>query len=235
MAYAGGCDPSIESGNISADPLFVAMSSDNYRLLAGSPAIDAGTNTAPDLPATDYYGAPRIVAGIPGAPAVVDIGIAEFQPCTSGSCMTPSPTPTATATATPTPTATPTSTRTPTPTPKPTPVRPTPIPVKLVVSPGAINFGRVATGTTSKPKVLAVVNPRRNPSVTVSVTSSSSPSDFKATNNCPAQLQPGQRCTVDVTFTPSSARSELNMLAIQGALTAPLTAVKLRGTGIAPK
>jgi len=78
-AYAGDCASFYgTSGNISSDPQFV--SSFNFHLLAGSPAIDAGDNSAPNLPPTDFDGNPRIVDGrLTGTP-IVDLGIYEFQP-----------------------------------------------------------------------------------------------------------------------------------------------------------
>ncbi|MGA2003372.1 MAG: choice-of-anchor D domain-containing protein [Terriglobales bacterium] len=60
------------NGNITADPLFVALLSDNYRMQTGSPAIDDGNNSAPDLPSKDFAGDPRIVNN------VVDIGADEY-------------------------------------------------------------------------------------------------------------------------------------------------------------
>ncbi len=54
--------------NINLDPLLTA----DYHLQAGSPAIDAGANAAPSLPATDIDGEARIMNGI------VDMGVDEF-------------------------------------------------------------------------------------------------------------------------------------------------------------
>jgi hypothetical protein len=76
-----------ESGNFSADPLFA---DDMGRLLATSPAIDAGNNAAlPVWVATDLDGNPRFKddAGMPdrgtpgglGGSAIVDLGALEFQ------------------------------------------------------------------------------------------------------------------------------------------------------------
>jgi len=67
------------NGNISADPQFVNQNSHIYQLLAGSPAIDAGTNAAPHLPPKDILGNPRIVDGNGDRTATVDIGAYEFQ------------------------------------------------------------------------------------------------------------------------------------------------------------
>ena len=53
-AYGGICpDQTGNNGNISADPLFVDPVHGKYHLQPGSPAIDAGDNTAPNLPGTD--------------------------------------------------------------------------------------------------------------------------------------------------------------------------------------
>jgi hypothetical protein len=93
--FVGGCTTyDGQYGNISADPLFVNPSSNDYQLTAESPAIDAGQNGAPDIPATDYYGNPRIVAGKVGDRAIIDIGAAEFQPASPISTPAPTPTPT---------------------------------------------------------------------------------------------------------------------------------------------
>ena len=66
-------------GNISADPIFVDPLNDNYLLRIGSPAIDAGYNSAPSLPFTDLDGFPRIFDGDGVGGAVVDIGALEFS------------------------------------------------------------------------------------------------------------------------------------------------------------
>lgn len=76
-AGASAYDPSCPSltgvnGNITADPLFVALLSDNYRIQSGSPAINAGINSAPDEPKADFAGDPRVVGG------TIDIGADEY-------------------------------------------------------------------------------------------------------------------------------------------------------------
>ena len=78
-AYGGLCtDQTGKGGNISVNPKFAGTS--NFRLKGGSSAIDAGSNSAPDLPSTDIAGNPRIVNGNGGSTAIVDIGAYEFVP-----------------------------------------------------------------------------------------------------------------------------------------------------------
>jgi hypothetical protein len=61
------------NGNISANPKLVNVTKGNYQLKATSPAINAGSNSAPDLPTKDLAGHPRIVGG------TIDMGAYEFQ------------------------------------------------------------------------------------------------------------------------------------------------------------
>jgi parallel beta-helix repeat protein len=69
---------SIMDGNISADPLFV----NTYHLRGGSPTIDVGDNSAPNLPATDLARGQRIINGNDGPTAIIDLGAYEFVPVT---------------------------------------------------------------------------------------------------------------------------------------------------------
>jgi len=78
-AYAGMCASQTGvNGNISANPTFVSLG--NFRLKDGSPAIDVGSNTVPDLPSMDVAGNPRIINGKGDPTAIVDIGAYEFVP-----------------------------------------------------------------------------------------------------------------------------------------------------------
>jgi predicted outer membrane repeat protein len=83
-----GWDPSIGidgGGNVDADPLFVDAPGGNLRLATGSPAIDTGNSSAPNLPVTDLDGSPR-VAGV-----AVDMGAYEFDLVTAVDNPTPTP------------------------------------------------------------------------------------------------------------------------------------------------
>jgi hypothetical protein len=62
-----------QNGNISANPLWMNPLQGDFRLRSSSPAINAGDNNAPDLPAKDFAGNPRIVGGI------IDMGAYEYQ------------------------------------------------------------------------------------------------------------------------------------------------------------
>jgi len=69
--------PAGGSGNITNAPQFVASAFGNYRLLATSPGVNAGTNSFV-VGTTDLDGNPRIQNG------VVDMGAYEYQPSITG-------------------------------------------------------------------------------------------------------------------------------------------------------
>jgi len=68
-------------GNISADPLFATGATDAhpYELMLASPAVDAGDNQAPGLPALDLLGQPRIQNAKGLSTAIVDMGVYEYM------------------------------------------------------------------------------------------------------------------------------------------------------------
>jgi len=65
--------------NIDADPCFIDAADGDLRLSSDSPCIDAGDNSAPNLPTTDLDGHPRIIDGDCNNTEVVDMGAYEFN------------------------------------------------------------------------------------------------------------------------------------------------------------
>jgi hypothetical protein len=61
------------NGNIRLDPLFGDPLQEDFRLLAGSPCIDAGTTDGIALPEVDFDGNLRIIG------SSVDIGAYEYN------------------------------------------------------------------------------------------------------------------------------------------------------------
>jgi parallel beta-helix repeat protein len=78
LGFAAECGTQYGAGNVSADPGFAGAG--DFHLRAGSPAIDAGNGSIPDLRAADLDGNPRVVG-----PAV-DLGAYE-----AGSASAPPP------------------------------------------------------------------------------------------------------------------------------------------------
>ena len=76
--YSGIADQTGLNGNIAVNPQFVSRR--NLRLQAGSPAVDAGTLSVPNLPPTDFDGNPRVVDGDGDGTALPDMGAFEFIP-----------------------------------------------------------------------------------------------------------------------------------------------------------
>lgn len=85
-AYTGACsDQTGISGNIQADPLFLDPASANFHLQLSSPAVDAGNNSAANLPATDLDGNIRVAASnTASCNGVVDMGAYEIVAPSSG-------------------------------------------------------------------------------------------------------------------------------------------------------
>jgi len=66
------------TANINEDPQLKDPANGDFRLLASSPCVDAGTNGAPNLPATDFEGDPRSWDGDFDGTATADMGVDEL-------------------------------------------------------------------------------------------------------------------------------------------------------------
>jgi serine protease len=66
--------------NLALDPLFVDPGNGDFHLGAGSPCIDAGSDSAPSLPTHDFEGDDRVVDGDVDGVARVDMGVDEALP-----------------------------------------------------------------------------------------------------------------------------------------------------------
>jgi len=110
----------------------------------------------------------------------------------------------------------------------PTPVYPPYPNTGVTVTPTALNFGSVATGSTSTAQTVTVSNPT---GAAVPVTSIAATGDFAQTNTCGSSIAANSSCTVSVTFTPTAAGSRTGTLTVNAGGT---TTVSLSGTGTAP-
>ncbi|HEX4255707.1 MAG TPA: choice-of-anchor D domain-containing protein, partial [Streptosporangiaceae bacterium] len=94
------------------------------------------------------------------------------------------------------------------------------------VSPTALNFGSVATGSRSSAQTVTVSNPTGS---AAAVSSIAATGDFSQTNTCGSSIAAGGSCTVSVTFAPTAAGSRTGTLTVNaGGVT---SAVSLSGTG----
>lgn len=172
-------------GNISADPQFVNQATNDFHLQAGSPAIDAGDNTVPDLPQQDYDGNPRVAIGNANGLDTIDMGVYEFV-------------------LTGTPAAT--------------------------LSPASLSFGSQLVNTSSVAQTVTLSN-TGNAALQINFIAASG--DFSETNSCPAALNPGITCAIQVTFSPSAAGTRTGSLSIDSSAP-PVPTVSLSGIGVQP-
>jgi hypothetical protein len=75
-------------------------------------------------------------------------------------------------------------------------------PLTLTFSTTSLNFGLLEFGQTSAPKTVTVSNVSGHAATFSSIAASG---DYAETNTCPATLEAGQQCTINVTFKPTAA------------------------------
>jgi hypothetical protein len=99
------------------------------------------------------------------------------------------------------------------------------------LSPGVVRFGTVAIGATSQPKAVTLT---AAPNSSFSINQISTSGEYAETNNCPATLQDGQHCTIQVVLHPTVNASIRGSLAVStaaaGNILLPLS-VALVGAG----
>jgi hypothetical protein len=87
-------------------------------------------------------------------------------------------------------------------------------PPKIIISPAAVNFGSVAVGNTSAPKVITIKNTGISDLTVNQITfTGTNAAAFGQTNNC-STVAKGSSCAITVTFSPTSAGSRTALISI---------------------
>src|SRR6266540_1073567 len=81
----------------------------------------------------------------------------------------------------------------------------------ISISPTAVGFGSVATGSSSTPQAVTVTNSGTAAAPVTAITTSG---DFGQTNTCGGSIAAGSSCTVNVTFTPTASGSRTGNLTV---------------------
>ena len=100
---------------------------------------------------------------------------------------------------------------------------------QISISPTAVGFGTVATGSTSAAQAVTVTNSGTAAAPVGSITATG---DFAQTNTCGSSIAAGGSCTVSVRFTPTATGSRTGNLTISAS--GITNTVPLSGTGVAP-
>lgn len=113
--------------------------------------------------------------------------------------------------------------------PWPAPVYPPYPSTGVTVSPGALNFGSVATGASSAAQTVTVSNPTGTAAAVSAITASG---DYSQTNNCGSTIAANGSCAISVTFRPAAAGTRTGAITVTAGGTT--STVSLSGTGVAP-
>ena len=98
----------------------------------------------------------------------------------------------------------------------------------LAANPTSVAFGDQAVGSTSAVRAVSITN---SGTVAASISGVSAPSQFAQTNTCGSSLAAGASCTVNVTFSPTSAGAKSGNLTVTSNASNPSLTVALTGTG----
>ncbi|MFZ0799485.1 MAG: LamG-like jellyroll fold domain-containing protein [Terriglobales bacterium] len=103
--------------------------------------------------------------------------------------------------------------------------------VETTLAPGKLTFAPQSVGTTSTPQSVTLKNMSPNGGV-LNIASISTTGDFAQTNRCPSSLNPGQKCVIQLTFTPTAEGTLTGALSVTDNRPNGLPQqVKLTGTG----
>jgi hypothetical protein len=97
------------------------------------------------------------------------------------------------------------------------------------VTPTALSFGNVTLGTSSATKTITLSN---TGTAALNLNSIVASGDYSQTNNCPAALNAGTNCTIDVTFAPSNTGSRTGDITVNDTDPGFLQTVTLSGSGV---
>jgi len=96
----------------------------------------------------------------------------------------------------------------------------------------SINFGNVATGSSSSPQPVTLTNIGGGPlSISSIAISGGNAADFSQTNNCGTGVAAGASCTINVTFTPTTTGSRSSAVSITDNAPGSPHTVNVSGTG----
>lgn len=102
------------------------------------------------------------------------------------------------------------------------------------VSPASLSFGNQAIDTTSAVKTLTLTSAGTANLVLSSIAvTGTNAGDFAQTNNCPASLAPGKKCTISITFAPIQIGSRSASLTLTDNAAGSPQNVPLTGKGVA--
>jgi hypothetical protein len=99
----------------------------------------------------------------------------------------------------------------------------------ISISPTAVGFGSVATGSSSPAQAVTVTN---SGTAAAPVGSIATTGDFSQTNTCGTSIPAGSSCTVSVRFTPTATGTRTGNLTVTAS--GITNTVPLSGTGVAP-
>lgn len=97
------------------------------------------------------------------------------------------------------------------------------------VTPTSLSFGNETLGTTSAAKTITLSN---TGTAALNLNSIVASGDYSQTNNCPASMNAGTNCTIDVTFAPSNTGSRTGDITVNDTDPGFLQTVSLSGTGV---